>query len=536
MHKPALSKLITNPLLADALRPSATKLASGALFSSLSGITMLAALWSLIQLLDDLSSIWLFTASLLWLFGALFAALASWLAHDGEAAFSARLRRKVANHLLRLPESSLAKQGDQEVRNLVSSDIEKLHHMVAHLPAEIASFLVTPIAAICLLINMAGVSALWVLLPGVLASLYYLVVVPHINARDGEVRRQIMGEIITAVDNYARGIRVNRIYGQLSGALADYDSATKRFTNNMVLWVSKVATLAGTAVALLQAAATFAIAYLIAYDTSIPSLAATLFFSFAIVTPALRLGHGLDYVSAGRLAMGRLIALLQLPTLPTGQVTTLPQPPTLTLQNVRLTINGSQLLDVINETFPSNALSAITGASGIGKTTLLRVMAGHEPLSSGQIKLAQTDITQLNESTLHQSILLIPQGGDTLPATVEENLRLSAPQANTAELNDALLRAQLNTTLDTHTDILSGGERQRLSIARAFLSDAHIILLDEPTSALDATRASGLIRELEHLAQKQEKTIVMVTHDEELAANTAKVLKLKRMTIAEDQQ
>ena len=77
-----------------------------------------------------------------------------------------------------------------------------------------------------------------------------------------------VGEVISAVDDYARGIRVNRIYGQQSGALAAYHDATKRFTDSLVMWVSKVATLAGMAVALLQAVATFAIAYLIAMTTT----------------------------------------------------------------------------------------------------------------------------------------------------------------------------------------------------------------------------------------------------------------------------
>ncbi|MGQ8613849.1 hypothetical protein ACUTFV_27940, partial [Klebsiella pneumoniae] len=79
-----------------------------------------------------------------------------------------------------------------------------------------------------------------------------------------------------------------------------YTQSAQNFTQNMVSWVSKVATLAAVATALLQAVATFAIAYFVAYQYDSMTLAATLFFSLAIVTPSLRLGHGLDYVAAGR--------------------------------------------------------------------------------------------------------------------------------------------------------------------------------------------------------------------------------------------
>jgi ABC-type transport system involved in cytochrome bd biosynthesis fused ATPase/permease subunit len=534
MSEQNLRCFITNQFIASTLQPALPKLLAGTLFSSLSGLAMLVALWCLIQLLDDLSSSWVLSAVLLWVLGAIFAAAASWLAHDGEAAFSARLRRQVANHLVRLPATALAQQSDQSLRSLVSSDIEKLHHMVAHLPSEITNFVVLPITSILLLVNMVGLSALWVLLPGIFASLYYLIIVPHINARDGEARMKVMGEVISAVDDYARGIRVNRIYGRQSGALAAYDDSTQRFTSSMVMWVGKVATLAGVAVALLQAVATFAIAYLVAYDTSTTTLAATLFFSLAIVSPALRLGHGLDYVSTGRAALGRIITLLQQPRLPTGAITQLQHTPTLALNNAHVAIDGAQLLNELNYTFQPSALHAITGPSGIGKTTVLRTLAGLERLQAGQVLLAQTDITQLSELTRYQSVLLIPQGGDVLSATVAENLHLIAPEASTAQLKTALLSAQLSVDLEAQAKTLSGGERQRLGIARAFLSSASVILLDEPTSALDAEKATRLITELERLAREQEKTIVMVTHDKALAANATTQLELTRLTTTED--
>lgn len=537
MSKPSLLQLIQHPSIALSLKPASARLITGVLMSSLSGLAMLAALWCLTRLLDELSPHWITLAIAFWLIGSFTSALSSWLTHDGEAVFSAKLRRQVANHLVRLPNHSLAKHSDQNLRNLVSSDVEKLHHMIAHLPAEIANFIVVPLAAILSLIYMAGLSALWVLLPGILASLYYLVVVPYINARDGQARMKVMGEIIAAADDYARGIRVNRIYGQQSGALAIYDDATRRFTSSMVMWVSKVATLAGMAVALLQAVATFTIAYAVAFDAGIQTLAATLFFSLAIVTPALKLGHGLDYFSAGREAMGRIISLFEQTRLPSGDITTFTENAPLTLVNAQMSIGNEPIQDALNTTFQNASLNLITGPSGAGKTTLLRTIAGEETLQSGQLVIAQTDIQQLHEITRHQSILLIPQGGDVLPATVAENLRLSAPNASDDELEIALKRAQLNTSLETNAVTLSGGERQRLGLARAFLSSAQIILLDEPTSALDNANVTLLMNELKRLAHEHEhnKTLIMITHDESLSAYAATKLELKGVIATEDQ-
>ncbi|MBD0241077.1 acinetobactin export ABC transporter permease/ATP-binding subunit BarA, partial [Acinetobacter baumannii] len=347
---------------------------------------------------------------------------------------------------------------------------------------------------------------------------------------DGAARMQVMLDIIGSADDYARGIRDNRIYGQQSGALTAYTQSAQNFTQNMVSWVSKVATLAAVATALLQAVATFAIAYLVAYQYDSMTLAATLFFSLAIVTPSLRLGHGLDYVAAGRAAASRLSAFLKEPVLSSGNLQQIEGDVTLEIVNASFAIENQKVWDRLSYLFPKNSMTAITGPSGVGKTTLLRALAGFAVLQEGVVQLAKTDILQLHEKLRHEKVLFIPQGGDVLPTTVRENLSLSAVNANDAQLEQALLKAQLKVDLNADATLLSGGEKQRLGIARAFLSSAPIILLDEPTSALDQTNATKIILELSDLAKKQNKTIVMVTHDLALAAHADSRLVLKGPT------
>jgi len=501
-----------------ALRPVLRRLAAGTLAAVLSGLAGLGALWCLVRLLVDATVVWVVVALGLWMVAALLASFATWIAHRAEADFAAQLRRQLARHLMRLPASTLARQGGDALRRLVSDDIAALHHMVAHLPAEIATFAVVPLASIALLVALAGPVALLALLPGVVATLYYLVWMPRTSAHHGAERMRIMGEITTAVDDYARGIRVHRLYGAQSGALATYHDATARFTLGMVTWVGRVATPAAIAVALLQAAMTFAIAYAVVgpYDTL--ALAAALFFSLAIVTPALRLGHGLDYVAAGRAAARRMMVLLCEPALPAGDASVPDGASVLDVRNAVLILDGQRVLDGLCHRFAPGKLTAISGPSGAGKTTLLRALAGLEPLHDGSICLGDTDIATLDAQTRQRACLLVAQGNNVLPATVRENLALSAPAASDAQMTAALAQAQINVALDADAAQLSGGERQRVGLARAFLAPAPVILLDEPTSALDAATAMRLVIALRTLAHDRGLIVLMVTHDATLAA------------------
>ncbi|WP_369608615.1 ATP-binding cassette domain-containing protein [Snodgrassella alvi] len=505
------------PNLAQQWRVALPGLIGGTAIAVMAGIAMLAALWFVVKFIGNSRWLWLEYALLCWAAGAVLTAWSAWIAHQAESRFAAVLRRSVAQHLIRLPMNTLARQNEQTLKQLMTNDIGSLHHMLAHLPAEIAVFTVIPLLSIIVLFYFNGLSAIWVLLPGVIASLYYLLLLPYMTRRDGHARMQVMLDIINKADEYVRGIPVYRIYGQHSSALTAYTQSTERFTQDMVRWVAKVATPAAIAVALLQAVATFAIAYWVSYTSDTTTMAATLLFSLAIVTPVLRLGHSVDYIRTGRAAAGRLKEFLQQPLLPRGKIHAIKNPPILLINHATLLQQDQPVWQDLSHTFAAGALTAITGPSGAGKTSLLNALAGLVTLSAGSVQLGQTDITALHETTIHQHILLIPQGYDVLNSSVHTNLALTAPQASQKTMQQALAKAQLSTDLATPASSLSGGEKQRLNIARAFLSPANVILLDEPTSALDEQHAQAVFQSLCELAHSTHKTIVVVTHQQALA-------------------
>ncbi|MCO1337395.1 ABC transporter [Kocuria polaris] len=525
---PSARSPILDPAIAPALRPAVPAMAAGVVTAASSGIAMVGGAWCVVGLIGDPSLVWAGWACVLWLAGAMLLAFSSWLSHYAEARFEARLRRQVAGHLARLPSRRLNAYRGDELRRLVSDDIAALHHLVAHLPGEIATMVVVPAATVCLLVAAAGAVALIALLPGLLAAVFSLVVVPRMAARHVEEQEDVAGAITTAVDDYTRGVRVNRIYGSDVGAALGYRTATERFVTGMVTRVGVVATPAAIGTALLQAAVTFAVAYAVGFRWEAQTLAAILLFSLAIVTPALRLGHGLDYVGAGQAAMRRLSDALREPVLPAGTRVPPAAGAAFVADSVAVEAEGRAVLGPVSHVFRPGVMTAITGPSGAGKSTLLRVLAGLERADLGDVRFGEISVSEMAEDARRRAVLLIPQGGDVLPAPIRDTVLLGADDVAVrddtrgedadAPVRQALDRAQLSADPGADAETLSGGERQRVSLARAFLSSAPVLLLDEPTSALDGVTAAGLTKELRRLAHEDGRTVILVTHDMALAA------------------
>ena len=194
-----------------------------------------------------------------------------------------------------------------------------------------------------------------------------------------------------------------------------------------------------------------------------------------------------------------------------------------------------EILKSLDLTVPTGQFIAITGQSGSGKTTLLSLIAGLDIPNSGQIVIDEEDITKLDEDELallrgkrfgfiFQNFHLIP----TLTAL--ENVVLSAELNNTPgaskKANDLLGTVGLGDRLHHYPAQLSGGEQQRLSLARAFINEPDIILADEPTGNLDSKNSDRIIELILDLHRVKQATIILVTHELDVAERSERILTL----------
>lgn len=204
----------------------------------------------------------------------------------------------------------------------------------------------------------------------------------------------------------------------------------------------------------------------------------------------------------------------------------------------RLTILHSLSLEI-----PDGQFVSIVGASGSGKSTLLGLIAGLDAPSAGQILIDGEDITEMNEDRLaalrgakigfvFQSFHLIPS------LTAFENVLIPMEIAGFKnakfrawELIDAV---ELRNRATHYPSQLSGGEQQRIAIARAFANNPKILLADEPTGNLDSKNGRHIFDLMTELHRTNNTTLVLVTHDETLAAQSQKIIRLRDGKIVDE--
>lgn len=191
--------------------------------------------------------------------------------------------------------------------------------------------------------------------------------------------------------------------------------------------------------------------------------------------------------------------------------------------------DGKVLFDDLNFHIETGDFVCFSGVSGSGKTTLLNIIGLLEPIDSGTLLIDGKTVFKRNDKRkyygkevgfLFQNFALIEN------KTVEENLDIVAEKYRTQySIEEALAKVGLSKKISKKVYTLSGGEQQRVALARLFLKQCKIILADEPTGSLDRRNAQLVMDILKELNQ-QGKTVILVTHDEEIKQMAERVIYL----------
>ena len=204
-------------------------------------------------------------------------------------------------------------------------------------------------------------------------------------------------------------------------------------------------------------------------------------------------------------------------------------------KNFQLEQRELQILDDITLSIEANKFVVIRGVSGSGKSTLLSILSGLDTPTSGIVTIDGIEITNLSEDELapirNQTIGYVFQSFHLVPSlTAIENIMFPAQLAGNKDsrvLAESLLKqVDMLNRADNFPSQLSGGEKQRIAICRALINNPKVLFADEPTGNLDSKNSDIVIDALLDLQRQKQTTLVLVTHDESIAARADEVIEL----------
>lgn len=446
----------------------------------------------------------------------------------GAYAMMGEARLRIADHLRHLPMGWFARQRDGDLSARLTSDLELIEHLWSHFLGSFVSGLAMSLTLLLILAWVDWRLAL-IVLTGLPLALIALTWTQHAIGRPGEHLIVVNTSVQSALLEYVQGIAVIRSFGrygeawrQLVAVLEEQHAALVAIETKPTPWMVSYAFLLEAGYICLMFAGT----RWLTDDTLTPL---TLIAFLAAAAPMYRqlfeVGLATMMLRFSRRALRRIESLLTAPMLPepTAMQARTPGGYEIVFDRVRFAYDGVDgiVLDGVSCSIPSKGLTAVVGPSGAGKTTLVNLIARLWDVQDGSIRLGGVDLREIGTDALHRYVAMVSQDVILFSGSVLENLRIGQPQATLEQAIEAAKRAQAHdfimtlpqgydTALDEGGCSLSGGERQRLSIARALLKDAPILLLDEASTSVDPSAEAEIQRAIAELARG--RTVVVIAH------------------------
>lgn len=463
----------------------------------------------------------------------------------------ANIRTSLMRHILTLPMGFLDKDGTGKIRKIVNESSAATETYLAHQLPDQAGAIATPAGLLVLLMVFDFRLGLLSLIPVVAAFLIMGTMTGQRMKDKMEEYQNALDEMSSEAVEYVRGIPVVKTFGQsvfsfkrFQTSIQKYEKWTIAYTKEMRIPMT-VYTTAINAVFAVLIAATFFFTGKGGDNTFLLNL---LF--YIIITPIITVTmNKIMYSSENQLivaeAISRIESILEKKPLPETAHAQEPENNSITFENVsfRYEDGGRDALHQINLTIKEGEHVAFVGPSGGGKTTLASLVARFFDTTEGRILIGNKDVKEISSKQLMDMVSFVFQDSKLLKTSILENVRMGKKDATREEVMQALKEAQcediiaklpdgIDTVIGSSGTYVSGGEAQRLSIARAMLKNAPILILDEATAFADPDNEAKVQEAFSRLSKG--KTVIMIAHRLSSIVDADRICVLKDGSIAEE--
>lgn len=485
------------------------------------------------------------------LLGMVFYIAALMCSHKAAFRVQANMRIDMMKHIMKLPLGYVEAEGTGKIRKIVTDSSSATETFLAHNLPDKAVSVATPIGLLVMMMVFDWRLGLISLIPAVIAfALMGTLMMGPKMAEDMKQYQNALETMSAEAVEYVRGIPVVKTFGQtvftfkrFKAAIDEYEKWTLGYTKNMLLPMVAFTTAANGIFAALIIAAFKLTSHGVTNDFIL-----NLFF-YVLITSVLTVTlMKVAYAGESQMivddALNRMYEILETEPLSKSKKNEKPQDSSITLDNVIFAYENSDVnaIDGINLSVKAGEHIALVGPSGGGKTTLASLIARFWDVKRGTVKIGGADVRNIPSDELMNYVSYVFQDSKLLKMSIMDNIRMGRPDATDEEVMQALRDAQcmdiiekfpngVNTMIGSKGIYVSGGECQRLSIARAFLKNAPVLILDEATAFADPDNERLVQQAFEKLSK--DKTVIMIAHRLSTVTNVDCIYVLSDGKIAE---
>ena len=460
-----------------------------------------------------------------WLLRVLFHSLSTAQSHKATFAVLGNIRKQGLAKLAKMPLGDVQSRGSGELKNILVERVDSIEPTLAHVIPEMSSNAAVALATLVYLFAIDWHMALVSLITFPLGMVFFMLMMAGYNKNYARTVAATNTLNDTAVE-YIGGIEVIKVFGKAKSSYEKFVSAAKECAQSYIDWMNKSNFFFTFAMNIMPATLLTVLpigGLLLKNGTLTPEkFIIIIILSMGLITPIIGCMKFTDDLAKVGTVIGQVTDILTAPELLRSETDTeTPQNSTVQLRDVRFGYKDTEVLHGVSLTFQEGTVNALVGPSGSGKSTIAKLIASFWDVNSGGILVGGADIRNISAEHYHRLVAYVSQDNFLFDNTVRENIRMGKPDASDAEVEQAAkdcgcydfimgLENGFDTVVGSGGGHLSGGEKQRISIARAMLKNAPIVILDEATAYTDPENEAIIQESVARLVRG--KTLIVIAH------------------------
>ncbi|ULQ59447.1 ABC transporter ATP-binding protein/permease [Brucepastera parasyntrophica] len=487
---------------------------------------------------------WCLAAAGFWAVRYIFHGVSTTLSHKATFSVISEVRFRITKKLTRLPMGYLLDTPSGKLKNVLVERVDSIETTLAHIVPEMSGNLLISLATIIYLFVLDWRMALAALVTIPLGMLCYLGMMAGYEGRFSNYVAKNKYLNATAVE-YINGIEVIKIFNQSAGSYEKFTRAAREAADAAIDWMRSTIGNFSLAMSLFPAVlvGVLPIGCLIYMGgtLSLETFIMSIILSLGVAGPLITAMSYSDDIGKVSTIVNEIAEVLEEPDLERPSETAALKGYGLSLKDVTFAYKEETVIDRVSLEIPEGTVTALVGPSGGGKSTLAKLIASQWDVNGGTIAVGNINVRNIPLGQINETIAYVSQDTYLFDETIRENIRMGRTGATDAQVEEAAKASgchdfimALEHGYETRTGggggHLSGGEKQRISIARAMLKNAPIVILDEATAYTDPENEAVIQAAVSKLVEG--RTLLVIAHRLSTITDSDKIVVIDKGTVA----